>query len=162
MIQNTFATGTQGLTLGSTVQLDLTDVKPGDDIIRHFTVTNSGSLDLAKILLHTDYTVRDSTANNGTKDFGEHLFMEWITSDGQIVLPNQSLADLKKRTNSGDSPDISALYTNQMKLRVGEAQMIAMRIRFHDNDQNQNIFQGDQITLHWNLEAIQGKGSLHP
>ncbi|MGG1660500.1 TasA family protein [Brevibacillus sp. NRS-1366] len=161
VVNNTFATGTQGLTLGSTVHLDIKDVKPGDDIIHYFTITNSGSLDMAKVLLHTNYTVLDSMGNNGTEDFGEHLFMEFLTPDGQIILQNQSLADLKKRTDSGESPDISGFNTNRMNLRVGEAKIIAMRFHFNDNDQDQNIFQGDQITLHWNLEAVQGIGNVH-
>lgn len=157
-VANTFATGTIDLTVDKKVVFDVNNIKPGDYMVRYFTIKNSGTLDISEVLMHTDYAVTDERGNNGTDDFGKHLYVDFLTSDGQVILLNQSLADLKELTKNGKSMDIATLYTDLVNLPVGDSDTICIKIRFNDNGQEQNVFQGDTLQLTWNLEAKQGKG----
>ncbi|MFF0829666.1 TasA family protein [Brevibacillus sp. NPDC003359] len=159
VVNNTFAAGTLDLSVNKQVVYDVKNIKPGDYMVRYFTIKNSGTLDIEKVLMHSKYTVSDAKGDNGTEDFGDHLYVEFLTSDGQVILLNESLGELQRKTSNGQSPDISTLYTSLKKLPVGDEDTIAMKVIFKENGQDQNKFQGDTLSLTWNLEAFQGKGT---
>jgi spore coat-associated protein N len=157
-VNNSFAAGTLDLTVDPTVVFDVANLKPGDFMVRDFDITNSGTINIEDVLMHTSYSVIDGNGDNGSEDFGKHLFIEFLTSDGDLILQNKSLADLKKMTQQGKSPDISNIYLKLKNLPVGDSDRVVMKINFVDNGQDQNIFQEDSIKLTWTLEAKQGAG----
>src|SRR5699024_8842928 len=67
---NTFAAGTLDLTAEPTTIIDVDNLAPGDSIVRDFELQNSGTLDIEKVFLETDYNVIDAEGDN-TEDFGE-------------------------------------------------------------------------------------------
>ncbi|HZG16632.1 MAG TPA: TasA family protein [Candidatus Bathyarchaeia archaeon] len=157
-VNNTFATGTLDLSVNPTVAFDIANLKPGDYMVRYFEITNSGTLDIQDVLMKTSYTIEDAKGDNGSEDFANYLNVEFLTSDGQVVLLNQSLAKLKQLSENGKAPDISSLYGFLKHLPVGDSDVICMKIVFTDTGLDQNIFQGDKVNLKWTLEAHQGKG----
>lgn len=157
-VENTFAAGNLDLSVNPTVAFDIADLAPGDYMVRSFDITNSGSLDIKSVLMHTKYEVVDKKGDNGGEDFGKHFNVEFLTSDGQVLLLNRSLADLQALTTKGSSPDITTLYTELKKLPKGDRDRIVMKIVFVDNGADQNAFQGDSIKLTWSLEAKQEAG----
>jgi len=157
-VNNTFATGTLDLSVNPTVAFDIANLKPGDYMVRYFEITNSGTLDIKDVLMKTSYTIEDAKGDNGSEDFANYLNVEFLTSDGQVVLLNQSLAKLKQLSDNGKAPDISSLYGFLKDLPVGDSDVICMKIVFTDTGLDQNIFQGDKVNLKWTLEARQGKG----
>ncbi|MED4586374.1 TasA family protein [Brevibacillus choshinensis] len=157
-VNNSFAAGTLDLTVNPTVVFDVHNLKPGDFMVRDFDITNSGTIDIEDVLMHTNYSVIDGNGDNGNADFGKHIFIEFLTSDGDLILLNKSLADMRKLTQQGKSPDISNLYLKLKNLPVGDSDRIVMKINFVDNGLDQNIFQEDTLKLTWTLEAKQGAG----
>lgn len=157
-VNNTFAAGKLDLSVNPSVAFDITNLKPGDYMVRYFEISNSGTLDIENVLMNTTYTIDDAKGDNGSEDFADYLNVEFLTSDGQVVLLNQSLAKLKELSDSGNAPDISSMYGFLKHLPVGDSDIICMKIVFTDTGLNQNIFQGDKVNLKWTLEAKQGKG----
>ncbi|WP_312114532.1 TasA family protein [Brevibacillus reuszeri] len=160
-VTNTFATGRLGFMLQDKADVTISDLKPGDEIVRTFTLTNTGTLGIDNILIHTDYHVVDAKGNNGTKDMGDHLIIELSKKDGQKLLLRDTLANLKSMTKHNQSVSILLHDENHVQLPSGDNEMFAVKIRFHDNGQDQNVFQGDKLTLSWRFEALQGRGSAH-
>ncbi len=157
-VNNTFAAGTLDLSVNPTTVFDIQNLKPGDYMVRYFNIINSGTLYIKDVLLHTNYTITDVKGDNGSDDFAKHLNVEFLTSDGQVILLNKSLKELKDLTDNHQSPDISSLYTYLKDLPVGDTDVIAMKIVFVENGKDQNIFQGDKVQLTWTLEANQTAG----
>src|SRR5699024_12771816 len=74
---NTYAAGHLDLTMEPTEVVDVEDMKPGDTVTKDFELSNSGTLDIEKILLETDYSVIDAEGDN-TDDFGKHIQEELL------------------------------------------------------------------------------------
>src|SRR5699024_12243265 len=74
---NTFAAGNLDLTMEPTEVVDLEDMKPGDTVTKDFELSNSGTLDIEKIILEKDYSVIDAEGDN-TDDFGKHIQVEYL------------------------------------------------------------------------------------
>lgn len=159
---NTFAAGTLDLSLNPTEIVNVDNIKPGDSMLRSFTLTNNGSLEIAKVLLKTDYTVTNKDgAEPNTEDFGEHIQVRFMWNDGNQEAPiiyEESLAKLK-------AMDPEALYDVVFKpqwkvqgLPAGQTDKLSVQFVFVDNGEDQNQFQGDKLELTWNFEAKQGEG----
>ena len=82
-------TGTTSIALGATgastnrLNINATDVAPGDTMQRSFDLTNSGSLDLASVTLTTTATVTsllDSDATNGLQMVIDRCSVAWTES----------------------------------------------------------------------------------
>ena len=52
---NTFAAGTLDLSMNPSEIINIGNLKPGDSMIRDFELHNSGTLDMSKVTLDTDY-----------------------------------------------------------------------------------------------------------
>ncbi len=157
-VNNTFAAGTLDLTVKPTEVFKVSNLKPGDTMTRKFVISNSGTLNIQDVLMHTGYKVTDKKGDNGAEDFASHLRVNFMTSDGQLILWKDTLKELKAMTDKGQSPDIATYYSKLRGLPVGDKDEILIQIEFVDNGKDQNIFQGDGVELTWTLEAKQGKG----
>lgn len=171
---NTFAAGTLDLDLNPEVIFNVSNLKPGDYMIRQFDMENNGSLDIAKVLLKTSYTVTDAKNNNGNNDFGDHIYVDFLVNKGDkkdhTVLEGLSLKTLKGMTED----DLAKTFESEWKkiwgpvgywehtlvdgIEAGGKDNMKVKIYFKDNKQDQNIFQGDSLKLEWKFTAKQTDG----
>src|SRR5699024_10880864 len=74
---NTFAAGTLDLTAEPTKIIDVDDLAPGDSVVRDFELENSGTVDMNKVPLATEYSLIDAEGDNGDDDLGKHIEVEF-------------------------------------------------------------------------------------
>ncbi|QQZ10950.1 CalY family protein [Heyndrickxia vini] len=156
-----FAAGTLQLSTNPTEIINVTNIKPGDTMLRSFDLNNDGSLDIAKILLKTSYTVTDAKGGN-TEDFGKHIRVNFLYNGDKVddVIWNTTLDKLQSL-----SPDVIAgnifspwLGERGGKLAAGTHDKLWVQFEFVDNKEDQNQFQGDSLQLKWTFEGKQGAG----
>ncbi|UOQ50365.1 CalY family protein [Gracilibacillus caseinilyticus] len=168
---NTFAAGTLDLTLDPQVIFDVDNLKPGDYMLRTFELQNTGSLDIASVLLDTSYSVTDVDNNNGSEDLGEHYVVKFLKNEGHpehifdddkyTVVYQKTLAELSAMTPDDlavEMEDFIIWDYEQDGIPAGEADNLSVKIEFVDNGQDQNIFQGDSLELNWTFTAEQEAG----
>lgn len=157
--QNTFAAGTLDLTLNPTALVDVSNIKPGDSMFREFTLTNNGTLDIKNVNLLTDYAVVDAKGDNGSEDFGKHIKVNFLWNWDKEAEPifETTLSELKAM-----SPDLvqANIMDPALKggLKPGEVNELWVEYVFEDNGADQNVFQGDSLSLEWTFNATQGEG----
>ncbi|MER2049244.1 MAG: CalY family protein [Solibacillus sp.] len=164
---NTFKAGTLDLALSPTEIINVDNIKPGDWMNRSFTLKNDGSLDIAKVLLVTDYEVTDANGNN-VEDFAKHIrvnFMwnpdkditgPWTSMDN--VIYKTTLADLKGMTPDAVANKVFMPFEERGGLKAGGSDTLGVQFEFVENNADQNKFQGDSLKLTWKFEAKQGNG----
>ncbi|KMK75250.1 CalY family protein [Alkalihalobacillus pseudalcaliphilus] len=173
---NTFAAGTLDLAVNPSVIVDITNMKPGDTVLREFSLENNGTLDISKIDILTNYKVIDVKGNNA-EDFGKHikvLFLEnidktgdgWLIDDYNDVISETTLYDLQHMT-----PDavenlqdwvtwFFELNGEESGLKAGTSDSMYVAFEFVDNGKDQNQFQGDSLELKWTFKAYQTEGEV--
>lgn len=156
---NTFAAGTLDLTVEPSAVIEVDNVKPGDSMIRDFQLENSGSLDINKVLLETDYNVIDADGDN-TEDFGEHIQVEFLYNADQLneVIYETTLADLKDMTPEAVNEEVFIPALGEDGLEAGTSDDLVVQFTFVDNGEDQNQFQGDSLELQWTFNAQQTAG----
>ncbi|RST72737.1 cell division protein FtsN [Siminovitchia acidinfaciens] len=156
--QNTFAAGTLDLSLSPTEIINVKDMAPGDSFLRDFELGNGGTLDIDKVLLETDYTVKDAKGDN-TGDFGEHIQVEFLYNMDNFdeVIFETTLADLKNMTPEAISQNIFYPELGDKGLPVGKTHDLIVQFSFMDKG-DQNQFQGDSLELTWKFNATQKPG----
>jgi spore coat-associated protein N len=150
---NTFANGMMDLGINKESIIHVKDLVPGDTIHGDFKLTNDGTVDMKEVVLHTDYEVIDHNNNNNGDDLGNHIEVRFINkvSGKEAVVYHKTLAELKKNPAQvlkefpADSKD----------------EPFTVRLAFKDNKENQNHFQGDELKLKWEFEAVQRDGKLN-
>ncbi|MDX8346137.1 CalY family protein [Rossellomorea sp. YZS02] len=156
----TFAAGTLDLSANPTTIVDVSNIKPGDTMLRSFDLVNGGTLDIASIDLITDYTVKGN--GNNTDDFGKHIRVNFLINADKLDAPiwSTTLYDLKNM-----SPDViegnfwSGWFAeNGGNLAAGTSDKLYVQYEFVDNGQDQNQFQGDSLELKWTFNGMQGAG----
>ncbi|MCT2534617.1 CalY family protein [Aquibacillus koreensis] len=167
---NTFAAGTLDLTLDPQVIFNVDNLKPGDTMKRYFELQNTGSLDIAKVLLDTSYTV-DSEESNQGQDMGEHFMVHfiknqghpehWLDDDSYEVVGSKTLKQLSDMTPDELAVELEDFLIWDYKedgIPASGTDYLVVKIEFVDNEQNQNIFQGDTLNLEWKFTAEQEDG----
>ncbi|MBB6453685.1 spore coat-associated protein N [Salirhabdus euzebyi] len=169
---NTFAAGTLDLEVDPTVIFDVDNLKPGDYMLRHFDLENKGTLDIARVLLDTSYTVTDTQGDNGSADFGEHIVVKflvnkghsehWFDNDQYTVISEKSLKQLSNTTEEDLAVELEDWFFGsdypQDGIPAGKEDDLYVKIEFVDNEQDQNVFQGDSLELEWTFTAEQEEG----
>ncbi|MDY0393908.1 TasA family protein [Virgibacillus halophilus] len=157
---NTFAAGTLDLSVDPTTIVDIDSMKPGDSVTKDFELKNSGSLDIEKVLLKTNYTVTDAKGDN-TDDFGKHIEVEFLYNADKFdeVIYKTTLADLKNMTPEAVGNKVFDEILENGGLPAGEdGNDLVVKFNFLDNGEDQNQFQGDSLKLNWTFEAQQTDG----
>lgn len=156
---NTFAAGTLDLAVEPTQIIDVGNLKPGDYVVRDFELKNSGTLDIEKVMLNTDYQVIDSEGNN-TGDFGKHIQVEFLYNADKLdeVIYKTTLADLKGMSPEAVSKEVFSPVLGEGGLPSGELDDLVVKFKFVDNGEEQNQFQGDSLELQWTFNAKQEAG----
>ncbi|MGD6966613.1 CalY family protein [Rossellomorea vietnamensis] len=157
----TFAAGTLDLSADPTTIIEVDNIKPGDTMLRSFDLVNGGTLDIAEITLDTEYTVKGEGNNNGD-DLGDHIRVNFLVNADKLDAPifSTTLADLQSM-----SPDVIEgnvfsgwLAERGGKLAAGTEDKLYVQYEFVDNEEDQNHFQGDSLSLTWTFNAMQGEG----
>ncbi|HLS09217.1 CalY family protein [Lentibacillus sp.] len=156
---NTFAAGTLDLAVEPTTIIDVDSLKPGDSVTRSFELQNSGSLDINKVLLETDYSVTDAEGDN-TGDFGEHIQVEFLYNADQLndVIYETTLAELKDMEPEAVNEEVFLPMLGEDGLEAGTLDDLVVKFSFVDNGEEQNQFQGDSLNLEWTFNAQQTAG----
>ncbi|PGL72864.1 TasA family protein [Bacillus sp. AFS055030] len=159
---NTFAAGTLDLGLNPKAVVNISNIKPGDEIYREFTLENNGSLNISKVLLDTKYNVKDANSNNNGDDLAKHIKVTimYNTSSATNPIVETTLYDLQNQ-----QPDITQIDTLNGPIPdgilAGNKEKIFVLFEFVDNGQDQNHFQGDKLQVNWTFNAQQEAGTYH-
>lgn len=147
------------ISLNPTEIINVDNIKPGDHFTRTFELHNDGSLDIAKVLLNTEYTVNDANGDN-TEDFGEHILVEFLYNVNNFdeVIFETTLAELKAMNPEVIYQNIFYPDFGEKGLPVGAMHDLIVKVNFVDNDEDQNQFQGDSLELTWTFVAEQTEG----
>ena len=105
----------------------------------------------------------DAKGDNGTADFGKHIKVNflWNWDKGNEPVFETTLHDLQAM-----SPDLvqknimDPLLSNKSGLATGEVNEFWVEYEFVDNGEDQNIFQGDSLSLDWTFNATQKAGEV--
>lgn len=158
---NTFAAGTLDLSTSKANIINVDSMKPGDEMIREFTLSNIGNLDMSEIVLNTEYSVTDVNGDN-TSDFGEQIEMSFLINDtkGYTVVYETTLAELTEESLNLVKENIldPEVDGHEAGLKAGNSNLFAVKFEFVDSDEPQNQFQGDSINLKWLFNAKQQAG----
>jgi len=157
---NSFAAGTLDLSVDPTAIINLDNLKPGDSMVREFSLSNDGSLEIANVFLDTNYTVVDDGSNN-TEDFGQHIQVNFLWNWDQESEPifETTLYDLREMDPDVVKRDIwDPLWEERGGLETGETHDFWVQFEFIDNGEDQNMFQNDALELEWTFNATQGDG----
>ncbi|QTN01633.1 cell division protein FtsN [Sediminibacillus dalangtanensis] len=174
---STFSSGTLELSANPSTIVELENLKPGDWTEKSFFLTNEGSLDIKKVLLHTDYTVTDQDGNPVSEElanqYAQALRVDFLknTGDGDvfaypIIVNSTSLFELKDLVLENAATEHELLSGNFMGLIDGiEAgngenaeDSLYVKFRFKDSGESQNELQGLRLNLEWTFEAMQEDG----
>ena len=162
---STFAAGTLDINVkggdADNAIINVSNLKPGDTMTRNFNLNNTGSLDVSKIFLTSDYTVTDAKGDNGGADFGEHIKVQFLINNdkGNTVIKNTTLKALKQY--DATERDLLAwifLGKENSGLKAGTSDKLQVKFEFVDNKKDQNVFQGDSLNLEWTFDAQQTAG----
>ncbi|MEE6450263.1 TasA family protein [Gottfriedia acidiceleris] len=160
--QNTFAAGTLDLGMNPSTVVNISNIKPGDEVYREFTLENNGTLDISKVLLETKYTVEDVNSNNQGDDLAKHIKVTimYNTSSATNPIVETTLYDLQTQ-----QPDVTQIDTlsgpKPDGIIAGDKEKIFVLFEFVDNGQDQNHFQGDSLKVNWTFNAQQGNSTYY-
>ncbi|TFJ94434.1 CalY family protein [Lentibacillus salicampi] len=156
---NTFAAGTLDMAVEPTTLIEVDSLKPGDSITRDFELQNSGSLNIDKILLETDYSVIDADGDNSA-DFGEQIQVEFLYNADKMdeVIFETTLAELKDMEPEAVNEHIFGPMFGEDGLESETHDDFVVEFSFVDNGEEQNQFQGDSLNLEWTFNAQQTTG----
>ncbi|PLR99286.1 CalY family protein [Bacillus sp. T33-2] len=161
---NTFAAGTLDLVANPTTIIDVDNIKPGDTMLRSFELQNNGTLDIKNVVLNTAYEVNDANGNNAGADFGEHIRVNFLFNIDKLDVPvwSTTLADLRSMDPKAVKNQFETLFGDQWGTRglaAGSSDLLYVQFEFVDNGEDQNVFQGDSLSLEWKFTASQKAGS---
>ncbi|WP_339263164.1 TasA family protein [Solibacillus sp. FSL W7-1472] len=161
-----FAAGTLDINVAGTnaanAIIDVTNIKPGDTMIRTFKLNNTGSLDVSKVLLTSEYTTNDANNNNAGADLGEHIKVQFLVNNdkGNEVIKNTTLKQLKEYDATERDLLAWIFGAENSGLKAGTTDTLTVKFEFVDNGADQNVFQGDSLQLEWTFDAKQTAGTL--
>lgn len=102
---SSFNNGTLSLKSDPSVIVNLSNLKPGDSILRDFKLINDGTLNIPKVVLRTSSAITDALGDNGSHNFKDDIIVTFLANKDKQEAPLLviSLADLEKQ-----SPDLVA------------------------------------------------------
>ncbi|MFL8939029.1 CalY family protein [Rossellomorea oryzaecorticis] len=158
----TFAAGTLDLNAAPTEIINVSNIKPGDTMLRSFQLKNDGSLGIDSIKLATSYTVSDANGNNGNDDLGDHIRVNFLINADKLDAPifSTTLSDLQSMSPDVIEGHIFSPWFERIggNLASGTSDTLYVQYEFVDSGTEQNQFQGDSLQLKWTFEGKQGEG----
>ncbi|MRN55339.1 TasA family protein [Paenibacillus monticola] len=162
----TFAAGTLDLNSDPSVIVDISNLKPGDTVLKNFKLKNDGTLDIGSILLKTTTEVTDTLGDNNGVDLNNFIKVKFLRNNdkGTVLSPEDvvyetTLAALKSQTpdlvdNTGSFLD--QLFTEPDGIKAHTADSFSVKFEFVNTNEAQNYFQQDKLKLTWEFVAKQG------
>lgn len=158
---STFATGTLNLVANPTTIINISNLKPGDTMLRSFKLENHGTLNIKNVLLNTNYTLSDPA-----NDLGEHIRVNFLVNKDKLDAPiySTTLSALKKMSPEAVENTFDYNFWSEYKnfgtngLVAGSGDTMWVEFEFVDNGKDQNLLQGDSLNLEWKFTANQTKG----
>lgn len=155
---NTFAAGTLDINLKTTddreeVNISVDNMKPGDKKVHQIRIYNEGSLEIKDVKLNVDYSVNDAAGDNGDEDFADHILVHIMTNSREVITDWVPLSEIE-----------DLVVAEDLKTKTGRPyqtthrEVLIFNFRFHDNGEDQNIFQGDSLDFNLVFEASQKDG----
>jgi spore coat-associated protein N len=140
--------------------IDVTNIKPGDTMVRNFKLNNTGSLNVSKVLLTSKYTLTDVKKDNGSADIGDHIKVKFlINKDKKTEVVHETTLKELSRTDVTDRDILGWVLGGESDgLIAGTSDDLTVMFEFYDNKKDQNVFQGDSIKLDWTFDAKQTDG----
>lgn len=159
---NQFAAGTLDLTLNPETIINVDNIKPGDWMYRTFNLENSGSLDISKIFLSTEYT--ESVAG-----FGDQIMVDFLINEDKSGLLGPSnvivsktlseLANMSPDAVKNLSPSFFGFQGGERSgIKAGQSDKLHVMFRFNESGADQNVYQDASLELKWNFDAQQTAG----
>lgn len=129
--------------------INVTNIKPGDTMTREFNLNNTGSLDVAKVLLTSKYNVTDTNNNNAGADLGEHIKVQFlVNNDKKTEVIHETTLKALSSTDVVDRDVLGWLFGGENDgLKAGTSDKLTVKFEFVDNTKDQNVFQGDSLQL---------------
>lgn len=162
---STFAAGTLDINVkgndADNAIINVSNLKPGDTMLRTFKLNNTGSLDVSKVYLTSKYSVTDANGNNNGADFGDHIKVKFLVNNDKRteVVHETTLKELSK-TDVTDRDLLGWILGGENDgLKAKTSDTLSVMFEFVDNKQDQNVFQGDSLNLEWTFDAKQTSGS---
>ena len=163
---SSFAAGTLDINVAgndaANAIIDVSNLKPGDKMLRTFKLNNTGSLDVSKVFLTSAYSVTDANSNNAGADFGDHIKVKFLVNNDKAseVIWQTTLSELT-RTDVVDRDLLGWILGGENDgLKARTSDNLSVMFEFVDNGQNQNVFQGDSLKLDWTFDAKQTAGQF--
>lgn len=162
---SSFAAGTLDINVtggdAANAIIDVTNIKPGDTMLRNFSLNNVGSLDVSKVFLTSDYTVTDANGNNAGADFGEHIKVKFlINKDKKTKVVHETTLKELSRKDVVDRDLFGGILGGEKDgLKAKTSDSLTVMFEFVDNGKDQNVFQGDSLQLEWTFDAKQTAGT---
>jgi spore coat-associated protein N len=161
---SSFAAGTLDINVkgndAANAIVDVGTIKPGDKMIRTFKINNTGSLDVSKVLLTSNYTVVGAEDNNGD-DLGKHIKVKFLKNvDKLTTVIAETTLDKLSQYDAVENKNFLDILGESDGLRSGSTDNLIVEFEFVDNGKDQNHFQGDSLKLNWTFNAKQTAGSL--
>lgn len=160
---SSFAAGTLDINVeandAANAIIDVGNLKPGDYMLRNFKLNNTGSLDVSKVLLTSEYDVTDAKGDNNGADFGEHIkvkFLHNYDKNSTVVFETT----LKELGRTDVVNNLYSWYGERDGIKAKSSDDLVVLFEFADNGEDQNVFQGDSLKLEWTFEAKQTDGVL--
>ncbi|WP_342420284.1 TasA family protein [Paenibacillus sp. FSL E2-0178] len=159
-----FNNGTLLLNSDPSVIVNLSNLKPGDTILRDFKLKNDGTLNIPKVVLRTSSVITDAQGDNGAHNLKDDIIVTFLVNKDKVTSPVLviSLADLEQQ-----SPDLVAkgilggiFGVENGGIKAGTSDNLSVQFAFKETFQPQNYYQGDTLALTLNFEANQEKGAL--
>jgi spore coat-associated protein N len=158
----TFAAGTLDINAAPTTIINVDKIKPGDWMTRSFQLKNDGNLDIAEVLLKTDYTVSDAKGDNTGEDFGKHIRVNFLWNADKVdgVIWSTTLDQLKSMSPDTIAENVFYPWLGERggNLAAGTSDTLYVQYEFVESGADQNKFQGDKLELKWTFEGKQGAG----
>lgn len=162
---NKFAAGTLDINVKGNDKhnaiINVDNLKPGDTMQRTFVLSNTGSLDVSQVLLTSKYTPTDAKGDNNGADIGEHIKVKIfrnVDKNNTILVKEAFLNELneidvvKRGITTSTGGEVSGLPAKT-------TDTLTVEFEFVDNGDDQNIFQGDSLSLEWTFDAKQTAGA---
>jgi spore coat-associated protein N len=180
---NTFAAGTLDLVVGetSTMNFNISNLKPGDYFTKKLVLTNNGSLNINDILVHakkvTTTTFQDKNilnlpdglGVNSEEEFLSQFKIEISKENATTNLYEGSLSALANGIGVGELTGTEETTTpNVVGLAIGATNTYDVKVTFVEDPTKipnsrlfvQNKYQGESTDLQFVFEATQMPGEL--
>lgn len=140
--------------------IDVSNIKPGDKMLRTFKLNNTGSLDVSKVLLTSKYNVIGAENNKGD-DLGKYIKVKFMINVDKVTkVIEETTLDKLSQYDVAENKNFLNLVGESDGLKSGNSDTLTVEFEFIDNNQDQNHFQGDSLKLDWTFYAKQTAGNF--